>query len=157
MKTMKTMKTAKPWVFAMLSIVFFMRVPPIYSQGEKTEQWKAEIYEIERQFQEMTEEKGIAGAFKFYAAEDAVINRNEQLVEGREAIFNYYNTPLYAKARVNWKPHKVTVAASGDLAYSYGNYEWISFDDTGNEQRLTGVYMTVWQRQPSGVWRFVWD
>lgn len=151
------MKTVKPLALALPGILFCIGISGLFAQEEKTEQWKAEIVEIERQFQEMTEEKGIAEAFKFYAAEDAVINRNEKLVEGREAIFNFYDKPLYAKAKVNWKPHKVTVAASGDLAYSYGNYEWISFDDTGNEQRLTGVYMTVWQRQPSGVWRFVWD
>lgn len=123
----------------------------VFKDGEK------EIVAIESAFQQMTETRGIAHAFRYYAAPDAVLNRNNQLIEGREAIYNFYNTSAYQKARVNWTPKEVKISASGDLAFSYGTYTWVSVKDDGTEQESEGIYMTIWQKQPDGAWKYVWD
>lgn len=48
------------------------------------------------------------------------------------------------------------VAASGDLAYTYGRYLLIAPDSAagGDEE---GYYLRIWRRMPSGTWRVVLD
>ena len=116
----------------------------------------SEIIQMETSFREMASGKGIAEAFRYFAAEDAVINRGNQLIEGPTAIFAFYNKPEYENAKVTWKPIKVVVAESGDLAFSYGEYVWKVYTGQG-EQRSTGIYMTVWKKQDDGSWRYIYD
>ena len=103
-------------------------------------------------------DKGIAEAFYTFAAEDAVIKRqNDTLIMGRAAIRQYYNAPFYQSAKVEWKPDFVEVSTQGDLAYTYGKFTWSSQDSTGKVSKTSGVFHTVWQRQADGKWKYVWD
>lgn len=121
-------------------------------------QLKQEITAAEAAFAKMAAEQGIAEAFAAFAAEDAVIKRqNDTLIKGPEAIRNYYSAPFYKSAKVEWKPDFVDVSANGDLAYTYGKYLWSSQDSTGNVSELRGVFHTVWKRQKDGGWKYVWD
>ena len=116
-----------------------------------------EIFTVESEFQQMTGTGSIAEAFRFFAADDAVLNRDNILVEGKEAIYAFYDQKRYENVQVTWAPDKVVVSESGDLACSYGKYQWEVVDEEGEKQRLTGIYMTVWKRQPDGSWRYIWD
>jgi ketosteroid isomerase-like protein len=51
----------------------------------------------------------------------------------------------------------VDVAASGDLAYTYGQYTISSKDENGKEITKSGVFHTVWKQQSDGSWKYVWD
>ena len=115
------------------------------------------IHNQERSFQNMTTTKGIAEAFAHYAAEDAVINRNNQLIEGNNNILEFYNHPMYAKASVDWEPQRIEVAQAGDMAYSYGNYIWKLPNQEGVLQAYRGIYFTIWKKQSNGQWKYVWD
>jgi ketosteroid isomerase-like protein len=85
--------------------------------------------------------------------------RNDSLIVGKSAVANYFNLKetVSNNASLVWKPDFVEVAASGDLGYTYGKYTYTSTDSTGNEHSYTGVFHTVWRKQPNGQWRFVWD
>jgi ketosteroid isomerase-like protein len=121
-------------------------------------QLEKEIVEAERAFAQMAAEKGIAEAFHAFAAEDAVIKRqNDTLIIGPEAIKEYYSSPFYQKAKVEWKPDYVKVDPAGNMAYTYGKFHWRSPDTAGVMQELRGVFHTVWQRQADGTWKYVWD
>lgn len=119
---------------------------------------KQEIVDAEAAFAKMAADKGIAEAFYTFAAEDAVIKRqNDTLIMGRAAIRQYYNAPFYQSAKVEWKPDFVEVSTQGDLAYTYGKFTWSSQDSTGKVSKTSGVFHTVWQRQVDGKWKYVWD
>ncbi|AEE52717.1 YybH family protein [Haliscomenobacter hydrossis] len=119
---------------------------------------KQEIFDAEAAFAEMAAEKGIAEAFYTFAAEDAVIKReNDTLIMGRVAIRQYYSAPFYQSAKVEWKPDFIKVSTHGDLAYTYGKFTWSSQDSTGKVNKIKGVFHTVWQRQADGNWKYVWD
>ena len=119
---------------------------------------KQEIVDAEAAFAKMAADKGIAEAFYTFAAEDAVIKRqNDTLIMGRAAIRQYYNAPFYQSAKVEWKPDFVEVSTQGDLAYTYGKFTWSSQDSTGKVSKTSGVFHTVWQRQADGKWKYVWD
>lgn len=126
---------------------------------ESIGKWKNEILETEQSFAKMAKEEGIQKAFLHYAAEDAVLMRNNNLVVGKKAMAAHFeNQPTKnTKVSLTWKPDFVEVAASGDLGYTYGKYTYSFVDADGNVIENKGIFHTVWKRQANGTWKFVWD
>jgi ketosteroid isomerase-like protein len=140
----------------MLSMIGMM----IFSCSNEPDQtiiqkWKDEIVSTEKDFAEMAAEKGLHEAFVAFAAEDAVLMRNNEVVVGKNNIDAFYegrNT-----TGLNWKPDFVDVSSSGDLGYTYGQYTFTYSDSLGNSNESKGIFHTVWKRQNDGTWKFVWD
>lgn len=106
----------------------------------------------------MAAQKGIAAAFTQYADSNAVIKRkNDSLINGVDAIKNFYIMGDYKQVKLNWSPDFIDASMSGDLGYTYGKYEWVSTDSAGKTQTYKGVFHTVWKKQKAGDWKFVWD
>ena len=80
------------------------------------EQWKNEIRQTEKAFAEMAQKEGIPKAFLTYAADDAVILRNNHLIKGKEALQTFYSQQPNPTEKVSltWKPDFVDVSSSGD-------------------------------------------
>ena len=129
------------------------------TEKEKSEQeLKAEIENAEKAFNDFAASKGIAQAFYAFAAEDAIIKReNDTLIKGRDNIRKYYSNPKLKNASVTWKPDFVSVSKDGTLGYTYGKYVWTAKDSTGKATDYKGVFHTVWKRQSDGSWKYVWD
>jgi ketosteroid isomerase-like protein len=130
--------------------------------GKRTEQrsdtYKEEIRQAEKDFEKMAEEKGIAEAFAFFADSNAVISRgNDSIITGKEAIRNFYSSAFYQTAKVKWAPDYIDVSDDGTMGWTYGRYVWNNTDSTGKPMELRGVFHTVWKRQKDGTWRWVWD
>lgn len=126
------------------------------SQEENMELWKQEIVDTEKAFADMAQQEGIPEAFLAFAAEDAVLMRNNTLVIGKEALKkSFLGSP--ENVRLSWKPDFVDVGASGDLGYTYGKFVYTLTDSLGKENVMEGVFHTVWKRQADGSWKFVWD
>jgi len=119
------------------------------------EKWKQEVVEAEQNFAKMAGEVGMHDAFVAFAAEDAVIMRNDELVTGKKNIDMFYEKRT--SKGLTWAPDFVDVAASGDLGYTYGHYTFSFVDSTGTTISNTGIFHTVWKRQADGSWKFVWD
>lgn len=82
---------------------------------------------------------------------------NDSLIFGKEGIRNFYSADYYRTTSLQWEPDFVEVAASGDLAYTYGRYVLQSKDSTGKISERTGVFHTIWKKQADGSWKYVWD
>jgi len=119
--------------------------------------WKAEIVQVEKDFNDMAQEKGLIEAFHYFAAEDGVIKRGKKVVQGKMAIKQWYKNDVQPNETLTWKPTFVDISSSGDLAYTYGDFIFTRIDSTGVEKQNTGIFHTVWKRQKDGTWRFVWD
>ncbi|MFN8396383.1 MAG: hypothetical protein U0176_17290 [Bacteroidia bacterium] len=77
---------------------------------------RKQITETEKAFEKMAADSGVAEAFYYYAAENAVIKRqNDTLIHGREGIKNFYSKP--GKRAVTWNPDFVDVSDDGTMAY----------------------------------------
>lgn len=121
----------------------------------EVEKWKQEILESEQNFAKMAQEVGIHNAFVAFAADDAVIMRNNTLVKGKNSIDNYYKN---SKSKtLTWSPDFIDVSSSGDFGYTYGIYHYTYKDSLEQDQVDTGIFHTVWKHQPDSSWKFVWD
>ena len=75
---------------------------------------------------------------------------------GRAAIRAYYDK-AYARPGFSISWHPTYAHVTGDIGVTSGPYEAHRRNRAGRDVRETGTYVTVWQRQKKGVWRYVWD
>lgn len=130
------------------------------SENEKDDQvkkWKQEIENTELEFADMASKEGLQKAFLSYAADDAVLNRNNTILKGKEAIKDYFENQTLSDVKLVWAPDFIEMSRSGDLGYTYGKFNFSAIDTTGNKIEAQGIFHSVWKRQADGNWRFVWD
>lgn len=119
---------------------------------------KLQIVKTEKDFEKMVAEKGLAESFYHFADSNAVIKRErDTLIIGKDNIKKYYSNPKYRNITVTWTPDDVRVSDAGDMASSYGKYNWISKNTDGKTETLKGVFHTVWKKQTDGTWKYIWD
>ena len=121
------------------------------------DQLKQEITQTEKAFAKMALEEGLQKAFLHFADENAVLMRNNQVIEGKVAIQAWFENRPPASGILDWAPDFVEVSASGDLGYTYGKYTYSVTDSTGQQNQSSGIFHTVWKRQEDGSWKYVWD
>jgi ketosteroid isomerase-like protein len=140
-------------------IIVFLLCGCTHGKKNTLKKSKHEIIETERAFNKMAQQEGIAAAFLHFAADSAVLMRNNKLIIGKAEIRKSFGNDLSKQEGLSltWEPDYVDVSASGDLGYTYGQYIYSLVDSTGITQRDTGIFHTVWKRQADGNWRFVWD
>lgn len=143
--------------FILLSLLQISCAIPGNKDG--VDMYKNEILSIELAFAKMASEKGVPAAFQHFAAENAVLLRGENLIQGKAAIEANYekDKALWENATLSWSPDFIDVSASGDMAYTYGRYTFSTSDSSGTNEISGGIFHTVWKRQEDGNWKFVWD
>jgi len=115
--------------------------------------FRDEIWEVESAFSRMASEEGVEKAFLSFAAPDAVLNRDNKIYHGAAGIIESFNSSRNTPFSLTWKPDFIDVSASGDMAYTYGKYNY----QIQGKDPVEGIFHTVWRRQPDGSWRFVYD
>ena len=92
-------------------------------------------------------------------AEDAVmLPPDSPPLEGKAAIRNYVEAALQIPGfRVSWEPTSVSVARSGEMAHLVERTTTTVTDSLGNPLTTHGKAVTVWRKDPDGVWRNVVD
>lgn len=111
-----------------------------------------DVLETDRAFARHAAQHGAAAAFVAFAAPDAILfSAARGPVRGRDAI-----GALFAgiAAVPRWSPEGGEVAASNDLAWTWGPYTWTPADPAAKP--ATGYYVSVWRRI-DGHWRWVAD
>jgi len=103
------------------------------------------------------EEKGAAGYMSYYADDAVELPNGEPAQQGKATIAKGMGFLNDKTNRLTWTPSHVDVAASGDLGYSYGNYEFRSVGKDGKPAVERGKYATVWKKQKDGQWKVVLD
>jgi len=114
------------------------------------------LFQADKDFCALAQRRGVAEAFRAYAAEDAtLLPLGENPVRGREAIFATMSEgPSY---ELEWTPEAADVARSGDLGYTWGKSILRRVGEDGNPVVRHGKYLTVWKRQGDGSWKYVMD
>jgi ketosteroid isomerase-like protein len=109
------------------------------------------VMQADRDFAVRAQAVGLGAAFAEYAAPDALIFRaGVGPIRGRAAIGESFAGT--EGATLAWAPEAAEVAASGELAFTWG---WFTFT-TRDGKSSTGNYVSVWRRI-DGHWRYVID
>jgi ketosteroid isomerase-like protein len=105
---------------------------------------------VDRDFSDASLERTLGVAFEAFAAPDGIAVGGGQFVYGPAAIGEAFAaTP---EDHVSWVPRFSAAAESGDLGFTVGDASFILPDVS-----FYTKYVTVWQKQNTGEWRFVAD
>ena len=108
------------------------------------------VMQVDRDFAARAQAAGLQTAFVEYAAPDAIVFRDGVgPIRGSTAIGEAFAGA--GGAALSWAPEAAEVAASGELAYTWG---WYTFTVRG--QSSAGNYVSIWRRV-DGRWRYVID
>jgi len=110
------------------------------------------VVQVERDFDQYTFEHGYRHGFHDYSAPDALSFNPapEQTHVKLEADLAADPSESDAPSKLRWWPSRVGVASSGDLAYDLGSW-------TNGDNPKGGWFLTVWQLQADGTWKWVID
>lgn len=113
------------------------------------------LLKTDREFSDLSAKEGMFKAFLSYIADDGVIlSDNAYPRVGKEALRNYYSGKTDTLFTLKWAPVTGKISESGDLGYTYGL--WTNTDKQSGRVS-NGTYMTIWQKQKDGSWKFVLD
>lgn len=116
------------------------------------------VMQADRDFSKMSAEKGLNTAFIAYAADNGVLLRPQSPpIIGRDNVRMYLTRSWDKDVRLTRSPQYAEIAASGDLAYTYGTYLVESLDMDGKVVTSEGTYATIWRKDAQGFWKYVVD
>ena len=106
-----------------------------------------DVVDAELAFARFTGEHGIKDGFLAFLAVDAIVFRPGP-VYGREV---YSRMPASA-AFLSWYPVAADRAASGELGYTTGPYEYFK-SKNDKTAAACGHYVTLWRKEADGAWK----
>jgi ketosteroid isomerase-like protein len=113
------------------------------------------LLNTDREFSAMSVKEGMFKAFLFYIAEDGVILRNNSYPsKGKETLEKRFAGKSDTAFVLSWEPVYEKISESGDIGYTYGIH---TNTDKATGEITKGTYITVWQKQSDGSWKFVLD
>ena len=121
--------------------------------GENIELQKQMVMKTDQDFSQMSIEKGMNAAFKFYAADEVVLMRDgAEPLYGKNELTKHLDKAQDGSFQLTWVPIKADV--SGEIGYTFGKW---NLKDKASGTSESGVYVTIWKKQKDGTWRYVLD
>ena len=97
-------------------------------------------------------------AVSMYADDAIGFSDRGPMLKGKESIREEWKTMMALPGPgLSFAPTAVEVARSGDMAYEYGLYDFITTDKKGKTNDEKGKYVTVWKKQADGSWKVAID
>lgn len=115
----------------------------------------ADLFSVDKAFSQMSVEQGLNAAFIHYAADSVVKLREGQFpITGKAEMSKLYRERPDSGLVLKWRPVKAEIAASGEIGYTYGEWElYVKSKDT----TLYGNYVSIWKKQTDGAWKYILD
>jgi ketosteroid isomerase-like protein len=115
------------------------------------------LRQLEAEFMKAAAEKGSQGYMSYYADDAVEIPNGGPLITSKMEIAKGMGFLDNKDNRLEWTPVGGDLSASGDLGYTYGNYEFQSKDKDGRPHVEYGKYTSIWKLQKDGSWKVVLD
>jgi ketosteroid isomerase-like protein len=114
-----------------------------------------DLIKTDRAFSSMSESQGMHKAFLTYIADDGVLLRDDSYpVTGKESVAELFNGREDKSFSLVWEPIFERLSSDGDIGYTYGTFTSTVYDSGIVTQ---GTYVTIWQKEDDGSWKFVLD
>ena len=102
--------------------------------------------------------KDVEQTIAFYSDDAIVFPPNATSATTKDAIRNGWKEMLTSPGFViTWRPTKVQVGKSGEMAWVSGRYELKMNDANGKPTKDSGKYLEVWEKQTDGNWKCAAD
>ena len=154
------MKKISPLLLCLLAFLFSFGCTTTakLASPQNTGDTREAVMQADRDFSKMSAEKGLNTAFIAYAADNGVLLRPQSPpIVGRDNVRMYLTRSWDKDVRLTRSPQYAEIAASGDMAYTYGTYLVESLDMDGKVVTTEGTYATIWQKDAQGFWKYVVD
>jgi ketosteroid isomerase-like protein len=113
---------------------------------------KFALMNADNAFSNLSAEKGMKNAFLEYIDSNGVLLRPNVIpIAGADAV-DYIIALKDEGYTMTWKPNDATVAASGELGYTYGSY---ILQPSTKDTIFYGTYVSIWKKQEDGKWKFI--
>lgn len=130
--------------------------PPTAAPPRQLAAATAAVRAADSLFSDLADRMGTGFAFSNTAAPDGVLFGPTQLIVGPKAIDEYFRAQPPGTS-LTWRPVHAAVAGAGDLGFTIGESIRTGRGPSGAAVQRFGKYLTVWQRQRDGSWKFVVD
>jgi ketosteroid isomerase-like protein len=98
--------------------------------------------------------KDVEQTIGYYSNDAIVLPPNATSAATKEAVRNIWKDMLASPGlAITWKPTRVQLAKSGDMAWVSGTYELTMNDASGKPIDDRGKYLEVWEKQTDGNWK----
>jgi ketosteroid isomerase-like protein len=112
---------------------------------------------LEAEFMKSAAEHGSQGYMAYYAEDAVEVPDGEAFLQGKESIARTVAFLDDKKNQLTWTPVGADMSSSGDLGYTYGNFELRSIGKDGKPVVAHGKYTSIWKKQKDGAWKVVLD
>ncbi len=111
-----------------------------------------EVFRAESEFDAYTAEHGMTEGFHAYSTPDAIAFRPEavRIHERLGDAIAKGEGGKDAPSKLRWRPYRIAVAASGDMAWDMGPW-------TVEGSDRAGWFFTIWRKQADGRWLWSLD
>ena len=118
----------------------------------------SQILRLDGEWSQAAQGRDVDRVVSFWADDATVFPPGRPPVVGKAAIREFvaksFQTPGFS---ISWKTTGVVVSRSGDFAYGTGTNRVTFSGPDGREVTVEGKAVTVWRREPEGVWKCVID
>lgn len=110
------------------------------------------IIAADKEMSKTSEQQGFNKSMLASLSDSAVLLRPDHAPLKNALLQAFLQDGADSNYIVTWEPGSATVAASGELGFTYGIYKARNKKDGSTMQ---GTYTTIWKRAPKGKWQMV--
>ncbi len=123
-----------------------------YGQSDADKQ----LMQADRDFNKATQEKRLDGWMQYWD-DNGVLDRAQPVV-GRDAVrkelTEQWADPSF---HLTWEPVTAHMFPNGKKGYTQGTWVLTMNGRDGKPMKMTGQYLTIWQKNKTGEWKIIWD
>jgi ketosteroid isomerase-like protein len=113
---------------------------------------------LDAEWSKVAGDKDLERTISYYSDDAIVLPPNATSATTKETIRRAWRDMLASPAlSIGWKPGKVRLGKSGEMAWVSGSYELTMNDPSGKPTSDRGKYLEVWEKQADGKWKCTAD
>lgn len=128
--------------------------PPTAPMSKSAAEAASRVRAADSAFADLADRMGSAFAFSSAIAAEGAVFGGSTIIVGPRAVRDYEEAQGSGTS-LTWRPVYGLAAGSGDLGFTVGEYIATGRSPSGAAVQRFGKYLTVWQRQADGSWKFV--
>lgn len=111
-----------------------------------------ELMSVDRDFSEMSNQKGMKAAYiEFIDSNGVMLRTNHMPIVGANAI-DYLIQQDDEGYALTWDPQHAEIAESGEMGFTYGIFR---LHPKSMDTVVFGTYTNVWRKQQDGKWKLL--